>query len=150
VLRIERPRLDPRQRRPPGARERPPAALGRFRALTPRLAEETEIHFAHRPQHAESGLGGDPGSDPGELLGPLELAEPDRAPCQVMPDTGAEDPIRAPIERAECRLSHPHRLLHLAAPEENSGAEEDRRSLGKAAVVARRPGLARGDLARPV
>ena len=149
---IERPRLDPRQRRPPGARKRQPASFRRLAALPARLAKQSEIHLARRPEHAEPGLGGNPGGDADELLGALELAEPDCASGEVVRDTGAEDPIRAPIERAECGLSDLHRLLHLAAPEEDPRPEEDRRSLGKAAVVAGRPaaGLAGGDLGRPV
>src|SRR5438309_2436526 len=149
---VERPRLDPRQRQPPGAGKRPPASLRRLAALPARLAKQSEIHLARRPQDAEPGLGGNPGGDADELLGALELAETDCASGEVVRDTGAEDPIRAPIERAECGLSDLHRLLHLAAPEEDPRPEEDRRSLGKAAVVAGRPaaGLAGGDLRRPV
>jgi hypothetical protein len=122
--------------------------LDGFLALTARLAEEREIHLAHRPQHGEARLRGDPRGDADELLGPLELREADCRAGEVKRDAGPEDPIRPTIECVKRGLSDAHRRAQFAAAIQDAALEQDRRCLAESTLVERCPecGFPSGDL----
>src|SRR5918912_274233 len=89
----QRPGFDLRERRAAGAAQGTAYALLCFATEAARLEEEREVEIASRPQNAESRLGGDPGLYANELLGGLQLAEPDRGARRVVRDHCTVDAI---------------------------------------------------------